>query len=182
MTATRLRVGRGNMPLDRVVGWLASEKLDGVRCLWDGRRLWAKSGRRMDAPRWFVAGLPRGFRLDGELYAGAGTRAKLSGLTMNPRNPWWKRVRYRVFDHPGPGGFAARVGAVKKRYDALHKGGRRLWKPVRHTVVRSSEHLRGMFERILNGGGEGMVVRCPISDYKPGRSKMYKKFKPRGLS
>mgnify|MGYP001563027299 FL=1 len=35
-----------------------SEKLDGVRAVWDGRELRFRSGRRVPAPEWFTASLP----------------------------------------------------------------------------------------------------------------------------
>ena len=47
-----------------VSGWLASEKLDGVRAYWDGRR----QGKKLNAPQCFTKNLPN-FALDGELYA-----------------------------------------------------------------------------------------------------------------
>ena len=35
-----------------------SEKLDGVRALWDGKKLRFRSGREIAAPAWFLAALP----------------------------------------------------------------------------------------------------------------------------
>lgn len=43
-----------------------SEKLDGVRAIWDGKTLRFRSGRPIHAPAWFTAGLPA-HPLDGEL-------------------------------------------------------------------------------------------------------------------
>ncbi len=37
-----------------VSGWLMSEKLDGVRGYWDGRRLWSKHGNLFHPPAAFV--------------------------------------------------------------------------------------------------------------------------------
>src|SRR5688572_1079238 len=39
-------------------GWWMSEKLDGVRAYWDGRRFISRLGNPYVAPDWFVAGLP----------------------------------------------------------------------------------------------------------------------------
>ena len=39
--------------------YLVSEKLDGVRAIWDGQTLRFRSGKTINAPRWFVDGLPK---------------------------------------------------------------------------------------------------------------------------
>ena len=39
-------------------GYLVSEKLDGVRALWDGKELRFRSGRLIAAPEWFTDKLP----------------------------------------------------------------------------------------------------------------------------
>ena len=38
--------------------YLVSEKLDGVRAIWDGQSLKTRSGRVINAPAWFVDALP----------------------------------------------------------------------------------------------------------------------------
>ena len=38
-----------------VDGWLASEKLDGMRAFWDGSELLSRNGKRIAAPDWFTA-------------------------------------------------------------------------------------------------------------------------------
>ena len=53
-----------------VTKYLVSEKLDGVRAIWDGATLRFRSGRQVRVPEWFVAGLPKR-ALDGELWLGA---------------------------------------------------------------------------------------------------------------
>ncbi|MGB4062945.1 MAG: hypothetical protein WBK19_03890 [Azonexus sp.] len=39
--------------------YLASEKLDGVRAIWGGQALRFRSGKTINAPGWFLAGLPK---------------------------------------------------------------------------------------------------------------------------
>ena len=39
-------------------GWLISEKLDGVRCYWDGKTMWTRNGNLFYPPDWFVKELP----------------------------------------------------------------------------------------------------------------------------
>src|SRR5688572_11267334 len=50
-------------------GWWMSEKLDGVRAYWDGRRFLSRLGNSYNAPEWFTKGLPE-TPLDGELWVG----------------------------------------------------------------------------------------------------------------
>ncbi|MEY4591923.1 MAG: hypothetical protein RIR18_818 [Pseudomonadota bacterium] len=52
-----------------ITSYWISEKLDGVRAIWDGQTLRFKSGRVITAPAWFTAGFPNS-ALDGELWLG----------------------------------------------------------------------------------------------------------------
>lgn len=53
-------------------GWWISEKYDGVRGYWDGRQLRLRGGGTVNAPEYFLAELPQGVALDGELWMGRG--------------------------------------------------------------------------------------------------------------
>jgi len=67
--------------------YLISEKLDGVRALWDGESLRFRSGRGVMAPAWFLAKLPKQ-ALDGELWMARGAFDALSGSVrrVQPRD------------------------------------------------------------------------------------------------
>ena len=94
-------------------GWLVSEKLDGVRALWDGARLRFRSGRLIAAPAWFLAALPPA-PLDGELWAGRGRFDAASAAVRReqPQDSEWRALRYEVFDQPGTAGpFAERAAS-----------------------------------------------------------------------
>jgi DNA ligase-1 len=43
---------------DDPTGWLMSEKLDGVRCYWDGSNLYTRNGNKTFAPPEWIAKLP----------------------------------------------------------------------------------------------------------------------------
>ena len=45
-----------------------SEKLDGVRCFWNGRKMYSRNGLEFVPPDWFKALLPKDTALDGELW------------------------------------------------------------------------------------------------------------------
>lgn len=49
-------------------GWLMSEKLDGVRCYWDGINMFTRNGKDFNPPQWFKDLLPKNLALDGELF------------------------------------------------------------------------------------------------------------------
>ena len=65
-------------------GFLVSEKLDGVRALWDGRSLRFRSGLAVAAPVWFTERLPPE-PLDGELWLARGRFEALSGIVRRAR-------------------------------------------------------------------------------------------------
>ena len=49
-------------------GWLISEKLDGVRCFWNGSQMLTRNGNLFYPPDWFIKELPKDLALDGELF------------------------------------------------------------------------------------------------------------------
>ena len=49
-------------------GWLMSEKLDGVRCFWNGTTMYSRNGNKFYPPQWFKDQLPKDLALDGELW------------------------------------------------------------------------------------------------------------------
>jgi DNA ligase-1 len=50
-------------------GWLMSEKLDGVRCYWNGTTMYTRNGNKIFAPKEWIDKLPK-VALDGELWSG----------------------------------------------------------------------------------------------------------------
>jgi hypothetical protein len=83
--------------------YAVSEKLDGVRAVWDGKALRFRSGLLINAPLWFLESLPKE-PLDGELWMGRGTFDALSGAVRkaDPMDAEWKKITYMVFDSPHP--------------------------------------------------------------------------------
>ena len=80
-------------------GWFMSEKLDGVRCFWDGQSLYSRNGNKFYAPPYFIEGLPKGFQLDGELWKGRDEFQNcLSIVRRQDMNDEWKSVKYMIFD------------------------------------------------------------------------------------
>ena len=65
-----------------VGGWLASEKLDGVRAYWDGRNLLSRNGKILAVPEGWSAHFPP-FALDGELYTARSEFEKIQSTVMD---------------------------------------------------------------------------------------------------
>ncbi|GAA5968333.1 hypothetical protein JCM11641_003815 [Rhodosporidiobolus odoratus] len=89
-------------------GWWISEKLDGVRAYWDGQSaLYSRTGNPFVAPPAFVAHLPKGVTLDGELFLGRDRFDETSGIVRTTTGTGngagkggWGEIRYMIFDIP----------------------------------------------------------------------------------
>ena len=49
-------------------GWWMSEKLDGVRCYWNGATFLSRNSKPYSVPPFFIENLPKTVSLDGELW------------------------------------------------------------------------------------------------------------------
>lgn len=152
-------------------GWFLSEKLDGVRAIWTGRRLISRNGNEFLAPQWFLESLPSGVALDGELYCGRGQFQKAVSIVRKktPQDAEWRGVRFVVFDAPlHSGTFAERLAMLRQlqQIDLLDQ-----------IVCRGEDHLIEQLDSITACGGEGVMLRDPSSIYQQGRSSSLLKVK-----
>jgi DNA ligase 1 len=160
-----------------LAGYLVSEKLDGVRGYWDGRRLITRGGLVIQAPAWFTAGFPT-IALDGELWMGRGTFAALSGTIrqLEPDQDAWRRIRYMLFDLPDhPGDFEARLSTLTGLVAASPNPFIGL---VEQTRVADHHALMSMLDEVVVGGGEGLMLHRADATYRAGRSADRLKVKP----
>lgn len=158
-------------------GYLVSEKLDGVRAVWDGRQLRFRSGRVVPAPHWFTKALPP-VPLDGELWAGRSRFEAVSGTVRRavPDDAAWHALRLMVFDLPGAtGDFATRAARIAALAADTHSG---VWTAVEQTHVPDSAALQRWLDRVVHGGGEGLVLHRADAPWSPGRSSALWKLKP----
>ncbi len=93
-----------------ISGWLMSEKLDGVRGYWDGKRLLSKNGKIFFPPPEFTTQLP-GFELEGELWGGRGTFEQTASIvTRLQPHDGWLQLKFAIFDVPQvSGNFVTRI-------------------------------------------------------------------------
>jgi len=159
------KVYRGGIELS---GWLYSEKLDGIRGYWDGRRLLSRNGIPFETPPSFTVNFPP-FPLEGEIWGGRGTFEKTAAIVRRQGpDPGWLELRFAVFDVPdNPGGFEERLRQAANWF-SLHPSPNAF--VIEHRRVDSEERLRAELARVETAGGEGLVLRKSGSPYTAGRS------------
>ncbi|KAH8921395.1 DNA ligase/mRNA capping enzyme [Atractiella rhizophila] len=100
-------------------GWWISEKLDGLRCFWDGKsKLLSRLGNKFAAPDWFKEQLPQGTTLDGELWHSRGGFNEATSIVRSGASKRWNEIRFHVFDVPSEGSlsFEERVAFLEKTF------------------------------------------------------------------
>ena len=147
---------------DRKIGdlrrYLVSEKLDGVRARWDGKKLLSRNGNPFAAPEWFTAGFPAR-ALDGELWIRRGAFERVSGAVRRKSpHDGWRDIRYFVFDLPdSPEPFARRAGEIRRMVEARPDLSHRDFVPQAEIADRAA--LAGRFAEVVARGGEGLMLR-----------------------
>ena len=150
-------------------GAWASEKFDGVRGYWDGSAMWSREGKQFSPPAWWLARLPQGVALDGELWLGHGRYGEVMGQVkrVTPQDEVWAQMRFCVFDAPhAPGTFEQRQG-----YVANVLLGRFDYSPAFHVEQRRCKgraDMRKMLREVHAVGGEGIMLRAAGSAYEVG--------------
>jgi len=82
-------------------GWYMSEKLDGVRCYWNGSAMYTRNGHLFYPPDFWKEQLPKNVCLDGELWSGRDDFQKIVSIVRRQdKNDEWKDIVYMVFDAP----------------------------------------------------------------------------------
>ena len=154
-----------------VSGWLASEKLDGVRAYWDGENLLSRQGKRLNADvLWLSGGYP-------ELYAKELKFEEIQASVMDkqPDEKAWSRLKFHVFDVPeASGGLLDRLEVLAKFLKNEPNDNLIIIKQIKmHDNAQFLKFTKDMIAK----GGEGAVVREPNAPYERKRSKNALKFK-----
>ena len=179
--------------------YLVSEKFDGVRAFWDGRRLLTRGGLVINAPAWFTAGFPD-VPLDGELWMGRRSFAAVSGTVrrLQPELEAWRRVRYLLFDLPASASLQAATANPATGTDNDRAAGsalgfeQRLAELKRLVAASSNPHLAVVEQAAIDGedaltallaqvvadGGEGLMLHRRDAPYRAGRTSDLLKVKP----
>lgn len=160
-----------------VTQYWVSEKLDGVRAVWNGRELHFRSGNRVNAPAWFTEALPPQ-PLDGELWLWRGEFDRLSGIVRkdHPDDSEWRQVRYMLFELPEAAGtFSQRIEQMQE----IVAQAQIPWLQVIDQFrVRDREELQQRLAKVLKQRGEGLMLHRADALYATGRSDDLLKLKP----
>jgi DNA ligase-1 len=154
-------------------GYVMSEKLDGMRAYWCGKKLWTRSGLPIVAPDWFTAALPSTLALDGELFLGRKQFDECMSIARRTdASAEWKALRYVVFDAPTvEGGILTRLEKVTAALAAAgSSGGDLYWSLHPHEVCQGTEQLVQELARVEALGGEGLMLRSATAPHRGGRS------------
>ncbi|MDQ8037026.1 MAG: DNA ligase [Pedobacter sp.] len=154
-----------------------SEKMDGVRGYWDGKRLWTRAGNPVAAPAWFTAGWPT-IPMDGELWAGRG-RFDLASATVRAllaSDEDWRQLRFMVFDLPGDAAvFDRRLQHLQR---LLNSSQLTYLQAVSQARVRDHHELMQRLDAVVKAGGEGLMLHRGSSLYRGERNDDLLKLKP----
>jgi len=162
------------------VGWTMSEKLDGVRAVWNGLKLTTRANTDIRAPKEWVDGIRAavgGMRIDGELFIAPRRFEDTMSIVRGPNetNGRWKEIRFMVFDVIADGPHAARMAPLI----ALRDAGRLppFIEIVPQIPVNSPGDVREFLNAVLLKGGEGVMLRNPATPYEHRRTRALQKVK-----
>ena len=145
-----------------ITSWYMSEKLDGVRAFWDGKKLISRNGKTFSAPAFFIKNFPK-HKLDGELWTKRNDFSNISSI-VNKKKPHsgWTNLTYNVFEVPNvKGKLLQRLNNVKVT---------KYIKVIKQIKVKDKKHLNDFLKSIEKNNGEGIVVRDGSLNYYTGRN------------
>ena len=150
-----------------LIGWLASEKLNGCRAYWDGKSLWTRAGNKIHAPRRFTENFPR-IHLDGEIHAGRGvgfgnknSAYKIAMRAVVHGARWFTPdIIFTAFDAPGESGnWMERMRSIP------------FMLAINRTAISNPLDLVEYMTELRRLGAEGACFRNPTeTKYSPGRT------------
>lgn len=167
-TELHLQKARTYTGKENITGWVMSEKLDGIRGCWDGKRLLTRKGVLLHPPPWFIENFPA-FELDGELWSKQGEFEFIQSVVLDATpGPGWEKINYHIFEVPNAAGtFLHRLDRAKqwfKSHPAAHV------RVIPQTLIHSTSDLDRFFLDVVSRGGEGVIVKNPEKPYHTGRS------------
>ena len=152
-----------------------SEKLDGVRAYWNGKRLISRNGKEFASPKWFTKDFPP-FEIDGELWTARNDFENIISI-VNKQTPHdgWRAITYQIFELPHQkGGLVKRLEVLRLWLD---KNPNSIIKIIPQTLCKNRQHLQTQLKIIESKKGEGLVIREPSSLYVGKRSSTSLKVK-----
>ena len=167
--APKLALAKVYQQTETIDQYWVSEKLDGVRAYWDGKKLISRQGNVYHAPDWFTKGFPK-LPLDGELWIKRSTFEQLVSTVRKdkPIDSEWKQVKYMIFDLPASGSsFTDRLAELHQLLDEHDNPYCQLITQYR---VADHDELQEKLKTVIKLGGEGLMLHKGDSIYKSGRT------------
>tara|TARA_B100001287_G_C22673274_1_gene526364 strand:+ start:346 stop:2253 length:1908 start_codon:yes stop_codon:yes gene_type:complete len=174
------------------------EEVDGVLV----GKFYSRNGKSFNSPEWFLYSMPPpellGDKiLDGELWAGR-DNFQLMGIVRKkvPVPEEWLNIQYQVYDITNSeGGFVERLKELKRIVDFTGKSwsirlkneefyipeGTEIPPPLVYATqkrITSESMMKKFYKDIIDNGGEGIMIKHPLSSYENGRSNYMLKYKP----
>lgn len=151
-------------------GWWMSEKLDGVRAVWNGENFVSRNGKTFNVPEWFTAQLPGDLILDGELWEGRGLFQTTVGK-IRAKAGDWSGIKFKIFDLVVDGDFENRMKRLENVILPAH------CQRVDQILCSCRSSLKSFEQEILRKSGEGVMLRKSGSAYDHKRSSNLLKVK-----
>ena len=162
-------------------GWWHSEKLDGVRSVWNKKDLMSRNDNVFKAPEWFYEYLPENNSLDGELFTKRQNFQRTVGYVKKqvPIESEWRQIKYMVFDLPEDNSpFEVRYEKLKGIIEhSCNDDPNCPLVLVKQTKIKDSNHLLQLHKDLVKQGAEGSMLRKPGSYYEQKRSSTLLKLK-----
>lgn len=164
--------------------YLMSEKLDGIRGLWDGKNMQTRAKNTIKLPEFFTKNFPN-FKLDGELWIQRNAFEEISSLVRqeNPDENLWNKVTYNVFDVPNAcEEFKIFPCTLEARLDVLRmylaKNPSKFIKIIPQIRIKDKKHLEQFYQELIAQKAEGVIIRKNDMPYEKKRSDNAYKLKP----
>lgn len=152
-----------------VSGWYMSEKLDGVRAYWNGKKLISRNGKVFNPPKAFTESFPS-FKLDGELWSKRNDFSNISSIVNRHKShDGWENLTYNIFEVPNSD------GNLTQRLQVVQES--KYLRVIKQIKVKSHEDVQRYLKVVENQNGEGLVVRDGTLDYYSGRTNSALKVK-----
>lgn len=158
-----------------ISGWVYSEKLDGIRAIWDKKQLLSKNNLPILAPESWLKDFPD-FRIDGELYTKRNDFENISSIvnSFDKNATKWEEIKLYVFDVPDQkGNLFERLNVLQNWIEKHPK--------VNIKIIEQKSIDRDIYEILddyVKSGAEGIVLRDPKAKYIPKRSDKILKLQP----
>lgn len=154
--------------------YLMSEKLDGIRGIWDGNSLKTRNGNEISTPQEWVDDFPP-FVLDGELWIDYNSFEKTSSIVRNSNSSLkeWQQVTYNIFDAPNICNECPLDERMKLLEKYLKNNQSKYIKIIPQIPIDNENDLEKYFNQIIAKNGEGLIIR---DNKNPTIAYKYKKY------